>query len=81
MKQRITYLVKDPDTFTPEKLEVKDGSLSLDAVEAVKEHRITFGLDELPAEVPLLSSSYTHLGIRTDLPSSASSLPNSPPCI
>jgi hypothetical protein len=51
MKQRITYLVKDPDTFTPEKLQVKDASITLDAVEAVKEHRITFSLDELPAEV------------------------------
>lgn len=51
MKQRITYLVKDPDTFTPEKLQVKDASLTLDAVEAVKEHRITFSLDELPVEV------------------------------
>lgn len=51
MKQRVTYLVKDPDTFTPEKLQVKDASITLDAVEAVKEHRITFSLDELPAEV------------------------------
>jgi hypothetical protein len=55
MKQRITYVVKNPDDFTPEQLEVKkDGrynSLSLKAVHAAKEHRITLGLDELPVEV------------------------------
>jgi hypothetical protein len=56
MKQRITYVVKDPDEFTPEQLQVKqDGhkdSLSLNGVHAAKEHRVTLGLDELPREVP-----------------------------
>jgi hypothetical protein len=55
MKQRITYVVKDPDSFTPELLEVKkDGkkdSLIVKGLQAAKEHRITLGLDELPSEV------------------------------
>jgi hypothetical protein len=55
MKQRITYVVKDPDSFSPELLEVKkDGSQDsfvLNGVQAAKEHRITLGLDELPTEV------------------------------
>jgi hypothetical protein len=55
MKQRITYVVKNPDTFTPDLLEVtKDGpkdSFVVNGVQAAKEHRITLGLDELPTEV------------------------------
>lgn len=51
MKQRRTFLVKDPDSFTPEQLEVKDGSILLKGVHAVEEHRITFSLDELRVEV------------------------------
>jgi len=56
MKQRITYVVKDPESFSPEHLEVKNGDWSstrftLKGVDAAKEHRITFGLDELPEEV------------------------------
>jgi hypothetical protein len=55
MKQRVTYVVKDPDSFTPELLEVKkDGSKDsfvVNGLQAAKEHRITLGLDELPSEV------------------------------
>lgn len=51
MKQRITYLVSNPDDFTPELLNVKDTSLSLNNVKAAKEHRFTLGVDELPEEV------------------------------
>jgi hypothetical protein len=58
MKQRITYVVKDPDSFTPELLGVKkDGhrdSFTTEGVQAAKEHRITLGLDELPSEVCIL---------------------------
>lgn len=51
MKQRITYLVHDPVNFTPEQFGVQDDSFTLNAVNAAKEHRLTFGLDELPQEV------------------------------
>lgn len=51
MKQRITYLVPNADDFNPDLLTVTDTSLSLHNVKAAKEHRITFGLSELPQEV------------------------------
>jgi hypothetical protein len=55
MKQRITYVVKKPEDFSPEQLEVKQDStgpvFTLKNVDAAKEHRITLGLDELPEEV------------------------------
>jgi hypothetical protein len=55
MKQRITYVVKKPEEFTPDQLEVGEDKhgpyFALDNVVAAKEHRITLGLDELPEEV------------------------------
>ena len=55
MKQRITYVVKNPEDFTPDQLDVgedKSGPyFALDNVYAAKEHRITLGLNELPEEV------------------------------
>ena len=51
MKQRITYIVQNPDAFSPEQLDVREGVFALKNVEAAKEHRITFGLDELPDRV------------------------------
>jgi nucleoside diphosphate kinase len=55
MKQRLTYVVKKPESFSPDLIEVKnDGpkdTFALKGVQAAKEHRITLGLDELPSEV------------------------------
>jgi hypothetical protein len=55
MKQRITYVVTNPESFTPEQLKVyKTEShhvFSVNGVQAAKEHRFTFGLDELPSQV------------------------------
>lgn len=56
MKQRITYLVEDPDSFDPEQLQVQDGSLLLKRLQGVQEHRATFSLDELPSEVLYFAS-------------------------
>lgn len=57
MKQRLTYVVTKPESFTPELLEVeKEGSkdvFGVKNVQAAKEHRITLGLNELPSEVCL----------------------------
>jgi hypothetical protein len=62
MKQRITYVVKNPDSFMPEQLEVQKhdtkDAFSLKGVEAAKELRITLGLDELPSEVLHLYCPY-----------------------
>lgn len=54
MKQRITYVVTNPESFHPEQISVQKGSngnrdaFTLKGVQAAKEHRITFGLDDLP---------------------------------
>lgn len=53
MKQRITYVVTEPESFTPEQINVqkrgngKGDTFTLKGVNAAKEHRITLGLDEL----------------------------------
>ncbi|KAH6622195.1 PIG-X [Boeremia exigua] len=58
MKQRITYVVTDPESFNPEQIDVQKGSngksdtFTLTRVRAAKEHRITLGLDEL-SEAPI----------------------------
>ncbi|KAL1608270.1 protease B nonderepressible form [Paraconiothyrium brasiliense] len=64
MKQRRTYLVGDPDSFTPEQLEVKDGSLWLKGLKAVAEHRVTFNVDELPKEVRKFLKQWQELHIK-----------------
>ena len=55
MKQRITYMVKNPESFTPEQLSLsaqdQGQTFAIRNVDAVKEHRLTAGLDELPKEV------------------------------
>lgn len=63
MKQRITYVVTEPESFNPEKIEVnKNGSkngdtFALKGVQAAKEHRITVGLDEIPRNSLFVSHS------------------------
>jgi hypothetical protein len=65
MKHRITYVLKDPDTFSPDHLKVvkrngkSPAKFIFENVNAAKEHRITMGLDELPDEVlAILYSSH-----------------------
>jgi hypothetical protein len=53
MKQRITYVVTEPESFNPEQISVQQGkdgepdTFEVKRVKAAKEHRITLGLDEL----------------------------------
>jgi len=58
MKQRITYIVRNPEQFTPELLEVNRTSFTVKGLNAAKEHRITFSLKELPREVSSHQSQY-----------------------
>ena len=53
MKQRITYVVHNPDDFDPSQLRLPptNNAFTLDLVNAAKEHRLTFSLSELPQEV------------------------------
>ncbi|KAF1851018.1 PIG-X-domain-containing protein [Cucurbitaria berberidis CBS 394.84] len=66
MKQRITYVVKNPEAFTPEQLVVKDDGtkFTLQRVHAAKEHRITLGLDELPRELSRVFQQWHEFHIR-----------------
>lgn len=55
MKERITYVVTEPESFNPEQISVQKGKgkdkgrdvFEVKRVKAAKEHRITLGLDEL----------------------------------
>lgn len=53
MKVRVTYVVTEPESFSPEQISVQRASngkrdtFELNRVKAAKEHRITLGLDEL----------------------------------
>lgn len=52
MKQRITYVVKDPvQGYDPSNLAIAKKSLAVTGLEGAKEHHITLGLHELPSEV------------------------------
>ncbi|KAF2676782.1 PIG-X-domain-containing protein [Lentithecium fluviatile CBS 122367] len=64
MKQRITYIVRNPDEFTPEQLEVIGRSLNIQKLNAAKEHRITLGLKELPRELSKAFEQWHELHIR-----------------
>ncbi|KAJ4353148.1 protease B nonderepressible form [Ascochyta clinopodiicola] len=64
MKQRITYVVTEPESFNPEQISVQKGPsgnagvFKLNGVNAAKEHRITLGLDELSqAPIDIISGN------------------------
>ncbi|KAF1957372.1 PIG-X-domain-containing protein [Byssothecium circinans] len=64
MKQRITYIVRNADTFSPEQLDVKESSIKLKQVKATKERRVTLGLGELPDELAKSLEQWHELHIR-----------------
>lgn len=51
MKQRLTYLLRDPKEFSLSQVRVTTESTSVEALDAAKEQHLTFGFDELPQEV------------------------------
>ncbi|KAB8349525.1 hypothetical protein FH972_023551 [Carpinus fangiana] len=51
MKHRITYIRENEAPFEPSQLTVQANVLDVKALHAAKEHRLTIGLSELPAEV------------------------------
>lgn len=51
MKQRSTFLVRDPAYSHPSNFGLTPTSLRIKAVPAAREDRLTFGVDELPAEL------------------------------
>lgn len=63
MRQRITYLHDQSQAFSADQIKIANDSVSLISLQAAKEHRITFGLSELPIEV-ILKSSMNDLPLR-----------------
>ncbi|EON66513.1 hypothetical protein W97_05758 [Coniosporium apollinis CBS 100218] len=64
MKQRITYLLREPDELRTEHLEVTGKSLIINNLKAAKEHRLTLSLSELPNEVSEVLRQCHELHIR-----------------
>ncbi|EGE79844.1 pbn1 [Blastomyces dermatitidis ATCC 18188] len=51
MKKRITFVHAADGEFNPEQITVKDDSLSVQSLDAARQERVTFAVDELPQEV------------------------------
>lgn len=51
MKERITFIQPAAETFSPEQFKVSPQGLRIKSVEAAREVRLTFGVEELPHEV------------------------------
>ncbi|RMZ73281.1 Glycosylphosphatidylinositol-mannosyltransferase I PIG-X PBN1 [Pyrenophora seminiperda CCB06] len=79
MKQRITYVVHNPDDFSPEQIEITKDELgprfALKNVQAAKEHRITLGLDELPSNISSILQKWHELHLRWASPKSHAGIP------
>ena len=57
MKERITFVHGANDDFKLEQLQLENDALHVKSLKAAREDRLTFGLHELPQEVPYPRSS------------------------
>ena len=57
MRERVTYVHGPEDAFDPKQLLLKDETLHIQHLHAAREIRLTFGLYELPQEVPTTLTS------------------------
>ncbi|KAK4176074.1 PIG-X [Triangularia setosa] len=64
MRERITFVQKEGDSIEPTALKVDGNGLRGPEVKAVREDRLTFALDELPAELKTLLEGVNQLHIR-----------------
>lgn len=51
MKERITFIQPATAHFSPEKFKISTHGLRIESLEAAKESRLTFGVEELPHDV------------------------------
>lgn len=51
MRERITYVVRDPSADWGGKIEMAERRFAVAGLEAAKEHQMTFGFRDLPSEV------------------------------
>ncbi|KAJ5663384.1 Protein pbn1 [Penicillium longicatenatum] len=64
MKRRVTYIQRPEAPYAPEQVSVRSGSISIDGLDAAREDRITFNLDDLPAEIRAICRQSQELHIR-----------------
>lgn len=64
MRERITFVQKEGDSIEPTALKVDGNGLKGPEVKAVREDRLTFALDELPAELKALLEGVNQLHVR-----------------
>lgn len=57
MRERITFLHGPEDAFDPKQLDLQYDTLAIESLKAAREDRLTFGLYELPQEVPVTFAS------------------------
>jgi hypothetical protein len=70
MKERITYIIRDPSKgYDPSNLEVTKSTIAVASLDGAKEHKITFSLAELPQEVSTMSGMNTlqRYGLESEL--------------
>ena len=51
MRERVTFLLHPNDAFDPKQLQLQNDTLSVKALKAAREDKLTLGLYELPQEV------------------------------
>ncbi|KAL2262633.1 hypothetical protein VTK26DRAFT_613 [Humicola hyalothermophila] len=64
MRERITFVQKLGDSLEPSAVQVNDGSITAPEIDAIREDRLTFALDELPPELQTLLKATPELHIR-----------------
>ena len=51
MRERITFIHKAEDAFSPDQLQLQNDTLHIKSLKAAREDRLTFSPHELPQEV------------------------------
>ncbi|KAF2966866.1 hypothetical protein GQX73_g6699 [Xylaria multiplex] len=74
MRHRITFFHRNEHGIEPSSLEIRDRSISGPDLVAVREHRVTLALEELPAELQELLHEIHELHIRWGTPQAHDSL-------
>ncbi len=64
MRERITFIQKAGDALDPSTLSVTGSSITGPELEAVREDRITFALDELPPQIQAVLEESHEIHIR-----------------
>lgn len=64
MRQRITFVHKPEDAIDPKSLKVSNNSISIEALNAAREDKVTFSHDDLPQDIQRVLKQSHELHIR-----------------